>query len=197
MIRLALPCLLAATLAACAPLDGGRAADGSAESGARFVAPWSADPSREVQGGLTVERVRGGPAIAATEPLREEPGNVWPAAEGPRATLANPEEALRGIPPMTPPPRGSSSPPPVMAPEPRRPGAGLPADTGRLASTPPSDERRRIETPTGTFQQTTGTERAGSAIGPGGRTAAVTRDGNVTIITEPGRPAQQVLTPPR
>jgi hypothetical protein len=187
MIRLALPCMLALAAAACAPVEG--------DAGTRPVLPWAADPALEVRGGLTVERVRGGPAVAAEEPLRPEPGNVWPAAEGPRATLANPEEALRGIAPM---PRGSSSaPPPVMAPAPRLPGAGLPDDAGRLAIAPPAEERRRIETPAGTFTQTTGTARAGAAIGPDGRTAAVTRDAGVTIVTEPGRPAQQVLNPPR
>ena len=38
---------------------------------------------------LTIDRVRTG-RLPPPEILREEPGNVWPDAEAPRATLADP-----------------------------------------------------------------------------------------------------------
>lgn len=55
--------------------------------------------------GLTVRRLtsRG----TAPEALLPEAGNVWPAEEPPRTTLANPEAALRGIPTFE--PSGSST----------------------------------------------------------------------------------------
>ncbi|WP_426958564.1 hypothetical protein [Muricoccus radiodurans] len=100
---------------------------------------------------LTVRRVMGTDALV--EPLLPEEGNVWPAAEAPRATLANPDagatvgtaptDALqrarrdRGIPPE---PRLQSNEPglavpPGVAPSPRNPPPG----TRRRGSTTPPD----------------------------------------------------------
>ena len=58
--------------------------------------PYGRNTPAVPEGSLTVQRLRGRPGTF--EPLRPEPGNVWPAEEAPRATLANPEAALRGIP---------------------------------------------------------------------------------------------------
>ncbi|MCX7931003.1 MAG: hypothetical protein N2588_00470 [Rhodovarius sp.] len=93
MSRFPLPLLLLAFgLTACAPMEEGfyRILGG--------VTGYAAGSAPPIPATLTVQRVRGGPAIPGEEPLQEEPGNVWPEEEGPRATLANPEEVLRGGP---------------------------------------------------------------------------------------------------
>lgn len=190
MNRLLAPAMLGTALAlsACGPAD--RAANWLTDatvSGFGMIAPPERSPP--VTGGLMVDRVRRGAGVAADEPLRQEPGNVWPAAEGPRATLANPDEALRGVPayrPETPP----------AAPRRRGSGAALDTPPQPVAAPMPALERRTVITPGGTFTLLDN-PRAGAAIGPGGRVAAVTSDGAVTIIAEPGRTAQQVLNPPR
>lgn len=204
MNRLLAPAMLGAALAlsACGPAD--RAANWLTDatvSGFGLIAP--AERSTPITGGLMVDRVRRGATVAADEPLREEEGNVWPAAEGPRATLANPDEALRGVPayrPETPPaaPRAPRTRGAGAAPDtPPAPQASLPAVTLPPVSAPVlAQERRTVTTPAGTFTLLDN-PRAGAAIGPGGRTAAVTSDGAVTIIAEPGRTPQQVLNPPR
>lgn len=46
----------------------------------------------------TVRRVGGGEGIRVEEHLQTEPGDIWPKLETPRATLADPEAALRGVP---------------------------------------------------------------------------------------------------
>ena len=204
MNHLLAPAMLAAVLglSACGPADRSfNWLTDSTISGFGLVAP--EDRSAPVTGGLTVDRVRRGATLADAEPLREEEGNVWPAAEGPRATLANPDEALRGVPayrPETPP---AAPRPPRM----RGSGAALETPAAAQASLPVAppqpvgapilvQERRTVTTPAGTFT-ILDNPRAGAAIGPGGRPAAVTGDGAVTIITEPGRTPQQVLNPPR
>ena len=64
-----------------------------------FSAPWGGMRPASPGDSLTIARVRGVAAVApVAEPLQPEPGNVWPAEEAPRATLANPDAALRGIP---------------------------------------------------------------------------------------------------
>lgn len=50
----------------------------------------------------TIRRVRGAEAEPVENRLELEPGNVWPAEEAPRATLANPDAALRGVQPWRP-----------------------------------------------------------------------------------------------
>lgn len=71
---------------------------------------------------ITVRRIMG--QNPETEPLQTEPGR-WATRENPRATLANPEQAMRDVPPYNPMPRpeverslpppraGSSTPPPM------------------------------------------------------------------------------------
>lgn len=204
MNHLLAPAMLAAVLglSACGPAD--RSFNWLTDqtiSGFGLVAP--GDRSVPVTGGLTVDRVRRGATLAGAEPLREEEGNVWPAAEGPRATLANPDEALRGVPAYRP----ETQPATPRPPRTRGSGAALEtpaASQSSLPLAPPqpvgapvlAQERRTVTTPAGTFT-ILDNPRAGAAIGPGGRTAAVTGDGAVTIISEPGRTPQQVLNPPR
>lgn len=191
MNRLLAPVMLGAALglSGCGPADRafGWLSD-STVSGFGLIAP--AERSAPITGGLMVERVRRGAGVSAEEALREEEGNVWPAAEGPRATLANPDEALRGVPAYRP---ESPAPAPRRA---RGTGAALDVPPTPVAAPAPAQERRTVTTPAGTFTLLDN-PRAGAAIGPGGRMAAVTGDAAVTVITEPGRTPQQVLNPPR
>ncbi|CAA9269344.1 MAG: hypothetical protein AVDCRST_MAG08-3106 [uncultured Acetobacteraceae bacterium] len=66
--------------------------------GSLFYAPWSRSQAVTLADSYTVRRIRGAEADPAEERLQLEPGNVWPVEEAPRATLANPDAALRGIP---------------------------------------------------------------------------------------------------
>lgn len=102
---------------------------------------------------LTVQRIGGDP-VAPVDPLTPEPGNVWPAEERPRATLANPDApnfrqeqdtpALeraareRGAPPQ---PRVLSAEPgpavpPEAAPNPRAPAPGTYRRQGSVGAAP-------------------------------------------------------------
>ncbi len=186
-------------LAACAPADRAFSwvVDSTGDLGGRIGMPWGHERPQVIATGLTVDRVRRGGGVTAAEPLREEEGNVWPAAEGPRATLANPDEALRGIPAFRPenpptPRRGSGA--ALDAPAAPVAARATPAAPATVSMAP--EQRRTVTTPAGTFNLIDN-PRAGAAIGPSGNIAAVTGDRAVTIISEPGRPAQQVLNPPR
>jgi hypothetical protein len=159
---------------------------------------------------LTVQRVRGGnPEV---EPITAEPGNMWPEEEAPRATLADPEEAMRGIPsytpgvapsePGTPPPppplrpRGSSSlPPPPLALRPdQRSTVAEPAV--RPAPVPPRREGRPIPLPDGGFATGTGdTGRVQGLVTQGGGSGAVIDQGTTEVIILPdGRTEQRLRT---
>jgi hypothetical protein len=187
-LRNAALCALAlATLTACGPGVEPSLARGD-------MVPWSFGPS---WGGmrpdvpseaLTVQRIRGDSPPAST--LQPQPGNVWPDPEGPRATLANPEEALRGIPP-----RGSSTldlPPLDLAP---------PAEMPRVRTTAPPppplprSDGQVIGAPGGPRVTTGGAGNVQTTVGPGGRQGTAIRDGATTTIIEPGRPPMVVPTP--
>lgn len=122
---------------------------------------------------LTVQRIRGAPA-AAPEVLYAEPGNVWPAAEGERATMAEPDVALRGL--------GSR---PFFPEAPAR---------GRNLDNPPRADGRVINTPDGPAVTTGGTDRVQGTLSPRGSGVAV-RDGGTVFITEPGLPTRMVPAP--
>ena len=70
--------------------------------GAAFLLPWSKPRPVVVADSYTVRRFGGAEGLPVEEHLQVEPGNVWPAEEAPRATLANPDAALRGVPPYRP-----------------------------------------------------------------------------------------------
>jgi hypothetical protein len=193
-LRNAAACALAlATLTACGPGVEPSLARGD-------MVPWSFGPS---WGGmrpdipseaLTVQRIRGDAPPTGT--LQPQAGNVWPDPEGPRATLANPEEALRGIPP-----RGSSTLdlPPIDLPSP------MPGITPRPPPPPaprlpppqplPRADGQVIPTPGGPRVTTGGTGNVQGTVGPGGRQGTAVRDGATTTIFEPGRPPMVVPTP--
>jgi hypothetical protein len=92
---------LAALLGGCTSLFDSRdwtVADSG--SGGMFRAAWGGMRSDRPEASDTIQRLRG--IETPREPLQLEPGNVWPVEEAPRATLANPDAALRGVPPYRP-----------------------------------------------------------------------------------------------
>ncbi len=198
---------LALALSACAPVD--RAISGTFDSvstfGGRVGAPWGGSrPANVAPESLTAARVRQGGGAGGSEALTEEPGNVWPAAEGPRATLANPDEALRGVPAYRP----ESGVAPVQVPPARRgsgaaletlPGQPAPAPQASVGTAPEPRRPRAssvIDTPSGPVVTAPG-GRVTTGTGPaGGPPATVFRDGNVRVIQRPGEPAEQVLIRP-
>jgi hypothetical protein len=152
--------------------------------------PWAPATARVVDmDSLTVRRVVGGVADVPVAPLTPEPGDIWPLQEAPRVTLADPEEALRNIPPYRPegmrdrplpppgeeqrlrparrPARGGSSAPPPP-PEPRA-DLRIPAQPPALPATPPPAraEGRVIPYPGGQGITTGGTERYQTYNEPG------------------------------
>ena len=151
-----------------------------------------------VSDSLTVQRVRG--RAEAPDTLRTEPGDVWPREEGPRATLANPEEALRGVRTGEAEPRrsrGSSglegapnAAPPVLSPI-----FESPAPPPRANRTDGVGESGQVfQTPQGPVVSTTGSGRVQSTISPQGPGLAI-RDGATTTLIGPGGNVQQVPTP--
>jgi hypothetical protein len=94
--------VLAALLGGCTSLDGRDWTVADSGSGGMFRAAWGGmRPDRPgTEPSDTIQRIRG--VEGPREPLQVEPGNVWPAEEAPRATLANPDAALRGVPPYRP-----------------------------------------------------------------------------------------------
>jgi hypothetical protein len=195
-MRLSVPGLRRAALLACALAPLAACGPGLEPSLARGDAPpWSFGPSwggmrPEVpMEALTVMRIRGDAPAAPT--LVPQEGNVWPDPEGPRATLANPEEALRGLPPrgsptLDLPPLDLPSPMPRVAPPPPapRPPPPLPRADGQV-----------IPTPSGPRVTTGSAGNVQSTVGPGGRTGTAIRDGAITTILEPGRAPLVVPTP--
>jgi len=161
-----------------------------------LVGPRLAPPEES----LTVARVRAG-AEFAPDTLRSEDGDVWPREEAPRATLANPEAALRDPPPFRenePRPvarRGSASPPPPpleslaipAEPPPRR-------DARPVRPLPPREDGQVIFTPSGPATTTGGSGNVRSTISPQGPGIAIQQGGTTTIIG-PGGQTQVVPTP--
>ncbi|UPY35116.1 hypothetical protein [Sediminicoccus sp. KRV36] len=188
-------------VAGCARVESGFAWAQGGLSGTydRFGPNWGGMRPTMPNESLTVQRIRG--QADPLEPLRPEPGDVWPGEDAPRATLANPEEALRGI-------RTSET-------EPRRtrgtsgyensPGAAPPVMSPIFeAPTPPPRANRTDGASTGSgqvFQSqqgpvvgTGGSGRVQSTVSPQGSGLAI-RDGATTTLIGPGGNVQQVPTP--
>jgi hypothetical protein len=159
---------------------------------------------------LTVQRVRG--TAPEQAPLTVEPGNMWPAEEEetPRATLADPEAAMRGIPeyrpgetlpserPRTTPPQrrpGSSSlPPPLGLTEPPRSPVAQPQPTPPQPA--PRREGRAIQMPDGSYATGTGdTGRVQGFTTQGGGTGTVIDQGATEVIIMPDGRVEQRLRP--
>lgn len=121
---------------------------------------------------LTVQRIRGAP-VAPADVLRVEPGNVWPEQEGQRATMAEPDAVLRGLPPAT------------FPEAPRQPP---------LQRIPPRADGQVIQTPQGGTVTTGGNDRVQSTLSPQGAGVAV-RDGGTVTVIEPGQPPRLLPAP--
>jgi hypothetical protein len=188
-------------LAACSTAERGWSSATGTLDGANARATstlWGPRPAPPPES-LTVQRVRG--QRPEVETLQPEEGAIQPLEEAPRATLANPEEALRGIPenpfrPAQTPPvtrRGSSSPPP--APFERE----LPAAQPLFTPPPPvagsgRSDGQVIPTPSGPVTTTGGVGNTRSTISPQGSGLAI-QDGPTTTIIGPGGRVQVVPTP--
>jgi len=137
-----------------------------------LAANWSGQGPDFPSDSLTVQRVRQGlPADAGV--LTVEPGNVWPEPEAARATLADPDAALRGLP---------------------RPTFPEPARLAPMDRIAPRADGRVLTTPDGQAVTTGGTERVQGTISPRGTGVAIRDGGNVTVI-EPGTPPRLVPAP--
>ena len=85
-------------LSACTQVDGVITRGFASVNGLSLMSTFGGITAAPIPNSTTVQRVRAGGGNAGLDPLQPEEGNVWPPEEGPRATLANPDEALRGIP---------------------------------------------------------------------------------------------------
>lgn len=194
--------LLAVTvgLAGCARVESSVAGvqDSLAGTYTRFGPQWGGMRPAMPTESLTVQRIRG--QAEAPDPLRPEPGDVWPVEEGPRATLANPEEALRGVRTGEAEPRrnrGSSgfenapgAAPPVMSPIFEAPTPPPRADRTDGATS----GGQVFQSQQGPVVGTGGAGRVQSTVSPQGSGLAI-RDGGVTTLIGPGGNVQQVPTP--
>jgi len=190
-----------AGLAGCAQVEQRLASVQGSLSGSydRFGPNWGGMRPVAPADSLTVQRIRGQAEPQPT--LRPEPGDVWPVEEGPRATLANPEEALRGVRTGETDPRrsrGSSgfenapgAAPPVLSPIFEAPTPPQPANRTDGAAAPgqvfPTAQG-------GNVVGTGGAGRVQSTVSPQGSGIAI-RDGGVTTLIGPGGNVQQVPTP--
>jgi len=178
-----------------------------------FTPSWGGmRPGNPEGAGMTVARVRN--AKSPDETLEPEPGNVWPAEEAPRATLANPDAALRGIPEYSGPaslPQGARDVPPRDLPSPQRArGSGteppLPFNPerppNRIPPPPPPiapdasrSSGRVLTTPQGPAVTTGGTARSQSYLGPGGTPGIAVPSGGTTTLFGADGTIQQVPNP--
>jgi hypothetical protein len=215
---------LAALLGGCGWADRAsyKAVDGITNAGAAIGMPWGRMEATPPEQSETIARITGqAPQLALLQP---EAGNVWPAQEGPRATLANPDAAMRNIPayrpseldrmsapagrsswqPTDPPPvrdappglNGSSSPPPPPVRQIEPPRARVYAPPPGATSPPPARlEGRVIQTPSGPVTSTGGTDRVQGYIAPGGGVGTLHNDGNTTTLFGPNGQVQTMPTP--
>ncbi len=174
--------------------------EGVAWAGDKAWAPWGSTRPVAPGAGQTVQRVFGDGAVSP--PLMPEDGNVWPEREAPRATLMNPDQALRGIPSYAP---TVPSPTPAEAEQPasrsQRRGSGgpfvpapanPPAAPGPQSAAPSPAALSAVAAPAlgqampGGITPATSTGNVATFNEPGRGTGTVTRDGNSVIISRPG-----------
>ncbi|SDC55200.1 hypothetical protein [Belnapia rosea] len=215
---------LAALLGGCgwANTASYKAVNGVTNAGASVGMPWGRMDATPPEQSETIARISGQPPQLAS--LRPEEGNVWPAQEGPRATLANPDAAMRNIPayrpgeldrmsapagrstwqptdppvpPRAPPGINSSSsppPPPIRQMDPPR-ATVLPPPVGATSPPPARTDGRVIQTPSGPVTTTGGTGRVQGYVTPGGGTGTLHNDGNTTTFVGPNGQVQTMPTP--
>ncbi|HZH46552.1 MAG TPA: hypothetical protein VEY31_07940 [Roseococcus sp.] len=212
-LRLASVLLAALALPACSRVENGIASvtDGLTSFSGRYGPGWGGMRPTTPDESLTVQRVRAGPRAAPDELLRIEPGDMWPAEDTPRATLANPDEALRGIPNlrqgMADPStevrrRGSSTPPDLLRP-PQNNANNVVQPSVPMPDAPPRPFRADrpagvpggvIDTPSGPLPTTNQSGNISTTLSPQGAGTAI-RSGNTTTIFRPDGNIEQVPTP--
>ncbi|MDB5374793.1 MAG: hypothetical protein JWP04_3435 [Belnapia sp.] len=201
-------------------------ANGIATVGDKVGAPWGGMVAKDPEPSDTIARIQGSrpPAAPQLASLQVEPGNVWPAQEGPRATLANPDAAMRNIPnyrpgeldrmsapagrsswqpedppavrPMPPGLSGSSSPPPppIRSMEPASQQV-VPPFQPQYGGSAPRADGRVVQTPRGPVTTTGGNDRIQTYQVPGGGTGTIHNDGATTTIIGPNGQVQTMPTP--
>jgi hypothetical protein len=177
---------LAALLGGCVSFDRRDWTMADSGSGGLFRAAWGGMRSDRPEVSDTIQRVRG--VEPPREPLEVEPGNVWPAEEAPRATLANPDAALRGVPPYR--PGEPRSPDRLWDDGDRRQGESAPRADGTPPPEPGSRERRRrlgASSPPPPLVQPE-PERLGVLPVPPGANAPPPRRADGQVILTPGGP---------
>lgn len=208
-LRLASVLLLGLALPACSRVERGFASmtDGLTSFSGRYGPGWGGMRPPAPEESLTVQRVRVGPRAGLDETLRTEPGDLWPAEDTPRATLANPDQALRGIgnlrqgmadPGTESRRRGSSTPPDLLRP-PENNANNVVQPSVPIPEAPPRPFRADrpagvIDTPSGPLPTTNRTGNISTTISPQGSGTAI-RDGNTTTIFRPDGNIEQVPTP--
>ena len=195
---------LGMALSACSRFESGFGSATGWMSGVsdRYGPSWGGMRPATPTDSLTVQRIQNRGTPAVLPPLTPESGDVWPREEGPRATLANPDEALRGLRPSEeiPPPRRRGTPGPPAEPT----ASGVPPFRAFDPPPPPPPSANRTDspradgrvifTPQGPVTTTGGTNRVQSTISPQGSGVAI-REGNMTTIIGPDGSVQQVPTP--
>jgi hypothetical protein len=193
---------LSTLLGGCVSFDRRDWTMADAGSGGMFRAAWGGMRSDAVPSSETVRRIRG--METPRDTLELEPGNVWPAEEAPRATLANPDAALRGVPPYRPGeardparlrdedgryrdpgPRADAVPPADLRPPPRRRRGASPTPP------PPLDqpETSRVEVlpvPPGAYAPPPRRADGQVVLTPGGPVVTTGGTPNVQGFTTPG-----------
>jgi len=208
MLNAVLLLSMGAPLIGCSSVESGFASTTGALSSSygRFGPSWGGMGPAMPTDSLTVQRIRNPEAIEALPALQPEPGDVWPREEGRRATLANPEEALRGIQPTDQPTdqpprrrRGSAgafdSQPGIAAPviSPVFEGPAPPPRANR-ADVPRPESGQIFQSDQGPVTTTGGSGRVRTTISPQGSGLAI-QDGSTTTLIGPGGNVQQVPTP--
>lgn len=195
---------MGAALIGCSSIEQGFASTTGALSSSygRFGPSWGGMGPALPTDSLTVQRIRNMPAVEALPTLQPEPGDVWPQEEGRRATLANPEEALRGIQPTEQPSRprrGSAaafdSQPGIAGPvvSPIFEGPAPPQRANR-ADAPRPERGQVFHSDQGAVTTTGGSGRVRSTISPDGSGLAI-QDGGTTTLIGPDGSVRQVPTP--
>ena len=193
---------LGTALSGCARFETGFASATGWMSGVsdRYGPSWGGMNPAVPSDSLTVQRIRNRGTGEPLAPLTPEPGDVWPREEGPRATLANPDEALRGFRTgeEVPPPRrrGSAGPAaePVVRAIPPMPAFDpppAPPPSANRTDTPRTDGQVIFTPQGGPVTTTGGTNRVQTIISPQGSGVAI-RNGATTTIIGPDGSVQQV-----
>lgn len=190
-------------LVGCGTVESGFASATGALSSSydRYGPSWGGMRPSAPTDSLTVQRIRNAPGIDLPATLETEPGDVWPREEARRATLANPEEALRGIPPVDQPrPRRGSSQafenPPGIAASVVSPNFEGPAPPPRAnrADGPQPERGQVFQSDQGPVTTTGGSGRVRTTISPQGSGLAI-QNGPTTTLIDPGGTVRQVPTP--